>query len=68
MEILEDFFKNRINVDCENIKHYNLENLAFKDRPLYKYKTKYFNPLDLNIKNSYDLSERIVPKLYFGVS
>ena len=68
MKKLEFFLKNRLNFDCENIIHHNFENLEFVDKSLYRYKSKYFNPLDLNIKNSYDLSERLVSKLYFVVS
>ena len=68
MKTLEEFFKNRLYFNCKNVIHYNLGNLEFKDKSLYKYRSKYFTPLDLNIKNSYDLLKRIVPKHYFVIS
>ena len=68
MNAIGDFFKNRLNFDCEDIIHHNLGNLDFADKSFYKYESKYFNLLDFKIKNSYDLLERILPNLYFVAS
>ena len=53
MNTIEEFFNNRLNFNCKDVIHYNLGNLEFDDKSLYKYRSKYFNPLDLNIKKSY---------------
>ena len=62
MNTLEEFFKNRISFNVE--KNYRAVNLAFYVDYLadeFIYTSIIHNPQSLNIKNTFDLVEKLTP-------
>ena len=66
MENLEEVFKNRISFNVG--KKYSAANISFSVDSLYdefKYSSTIHNPQNLNIKNTFDLIEKLTPLLYY---
>ena len=66
METLEEFFKNRISFNVK--KKYSIDNIFFSVDCLYDefyYLSEIHNPQSLNIKNTFDLIEKLTPLLYY---
>ena len=62
MENLEEFFKNRISFNVK--KNYSMDNISFSVDCSYDefyYLSKIHNPQNLNIKNTFDLIEKLTP-------
>ena len=66
MNTIEDFFKNRLSFNVE--KKYSADNVCFIVDCLYdefKYSNTIHNPQSLNIKNTFDLIEKLTTLLYY---
>ena len=68
MESIEDFFKNRISFTMweKYIRFPLISNLNFWIKKSFYNKSKIYNPLSLNITNTFDLVEKLTPLLYYG--
>ena len=66
MNTLEEFFKNRISFNVK--EYYNAVSLGFDLDCLadvFTYNSIIHNPQSLNIKNTFDLVEKLTPLLYY---
>ena len=66
MNTIEEFFKNRLSFNVKN--EYSADNIFFGVNCLYdefKYFSTIHNPQSLNIKDTFDLIEKLTPLLYY---
>ena len=69
MKTIEEFFKNRIYYGrCFDVMGDHGFNREFEVKWAFNYEGEIYNPLSLNITNSFDLVEKLTPLFYFIVS
>ena len=67
MKSIEDFLKNRISFTVWDKTPHDTNHHSFRVKD-YHYEGKIYNPQSLNITNSFDLAEKLMPLICYIVS
>ena len=67
MKIIEEFFTNRISFTIQDVVRPYPINHNYRVKE-YEYRSKIHNPQSLNITNSFDLAEKLMPLICYIVS